>query len=115
MLVYDAACSDPWRVLAQSFSLIKCVMQYYGVAAVACTPNILIAAIVSGFFYGEAASMSDAVAHASAICSLDLSCSCTEQTSCSTAAAYLQVAWYDHHMCWNPLQTLLGAAIWLCP
>ena len=32
-------------------SLLR-MLQYYGVAAVACTPNLLVAAILSGSFYG---------------------------------------------------------------
>ena len=35
-----------------SEGLTSSVLQYYGVAAVACTPNLLVAAILSGSFYG---------------------------------------------------------------
>ena len=33
------------------------MLQYYGVAAVACTPNLLVAAILSGSFYGASTAL----------------------------------------------------------
>lgn len=70
------------RTKLQLHGLTLCMVQYYGVAAVACTPNILIAAIVSGFFYGEADLWSGAIAHASVGWSYDVSCNALSRQPC---------------------------------